>query len=208
MLQVHENERFNTFSHFFATIFSGAGSIYLLLRSISSTDLMQFAAFVVYAVSTVGLFGISTFYHGSQGHHRVLFQRMDYMGIYLKIAGNYTPYTVLFLSGNDLILVLGTVWGLALIGILVEYLFEARKRNVALFLYVAMASSILLAAGHFIQRVSMLSLILIGLGYSSYAVGVYFYLNDHRLKWGHEIWHVCVICGSFFQYLPLALYLT
>ena len=169
---------------------------------------MQFAAFVVYAVSTVGLFSISTFYHGSQGRQRVLFQRMDYMGIYLKIAGNYTPYTVLFLSGNDLILVLGTVWGLALVGICIEFMFEAKKRNVALVLYVVMASSILLAAGHFVQRVSMLSLVLIGLGYASYAVGVYFYLNDHRLKWGHEVWHVCVICGSFFQYLPLALYLT
>lgn len=208
MLQVHETERFNTFSHFFATILAGIGSFYLLYRSISHADLYQFAAFVVYALSSVGLFSISTVYHGSQGQRRLFMQRMDYMGIYLKIAGNYTPYTVLFLSGTDLILVLGTVWALAGLGILLEFLYKAQKRNTALLLYVAMASTILLAAGHFVARVSLLNLVLIGLGYASYAVGVYFYLNDHRVRWGHEIWHVCVICGSFFQYLPLAIHLT
>lgn len=208
MLEIKDHERFNTLSHLFAMFCSVFGTAYLLYRAIYLNQIWHFVAFVVYALSTVGLFAISAVYHGTDGDKKNIYRQMDYIGIYLKIAGNYTPYTILFLSGQDLILVLGSVWILAFVGIFLEFIFQSRKRNLALILYVLMASSILLAAGHFVQHVSKINLILIALGYSFYAVGVVFFLNDHKWKFAHEVWHVCVIGGSFFHFLPLAVYLT
>jgi hemolysin III len=47
---------------------------------------------------------------------------------------------------------------------------------------------------------------LIMAGYTSYAIGFYFYINDHRITPGHGLWHIGVIGGTLFQYLCLVLY--
>lgn len=206
MVRVPAHERFNTYSHFFAMVMAAVGSGFLLSKAIKLQDFWAMSAFFVYAISTMAIFAISSIYHSLDGDLKDRWRQMDYMGIYLKIAGNYTPYTILFLSGRDLIIVLGLVWTLAFIGILKEYIFKSRKRNTALVLYVSMASTILLAMGHFSERVGIRNLAFIAAGYFCYAVGVIFFLNDHKWKYAHEIWHVFVMFGSFFHFLPLAFY--
>ena len=75
---------------------------------------------VVFTVCTSALFGVSATYHRGRWTERtrVLMKRLDHSSIFLLIAGSYTPYAVLLLPTDQARLLLGLVWGGAVLGIL------------------------------------------------------------------------------------------
>lgn len=201
-------ERFNTISHLVAAGLSALGAAALLHLAISKNDLAEIIAVIIYAVTTVGLYLASTFYHGSQGSIKNLLRRLDYIGIYLKIAGNYTPFMIILLRGAAGWATLAVVWTLALIGILHEFNLGKKTRRYSLIIYGVMSLAVLPVVKHLIDALPPAGLGLILAGYISYAIGFYFYLNDHRIKHGHGLWHIGVIGGTLFQYLCLVIYVV
>ena len=63
-----------------------------------------------------------------------LFQRLDHAAIYLLIAGTYTPFTLVSLRGGWGWTLLVIVWGLAILGIVLEVAGNTRRFSVALHL--------------------------------------------------------------------------
>jgi hemolysin III len=206
---VKHGERFNTLSHLFATAVAFIGAYVLLETAAEKSDMWKLACFAVYGLTTVGLYFISTIYHGSHGPAKKFFRKLDYIGIYLKIAGNYTPFAVLILRGTVGWVVLATVWALALFGIYQElFLWQERGRRISMMIYGIMSLSVLPFVKQLIDGLPAAGFALIVAGYLSYAVGVYFFLNDRRVKHGHGIWHICVICGTTCQFLCLFFYVA
>src|SRR4051794_41973570 len=70
------------------------------------------------------MFGVSGVYHrvtwSTPWRRRM--RRLDHAGVYLLIAGSYTPLGLLILDGNWRLVVLALVWGGVALAILVKFL--------------------------------------------------------------------------------------
>src|SRR6185295_10717869 len=71
------------------------------------------AAAAVFAASVVACFGASALYHRVTWtpRMRLWMRRVDHAGVYLLIAGTYTPVTLLVLKGAWRPTILAIVWG-------------------------------------------------------------------------------------------------
>lgn len=206
--KIQHGERLNTVTHGIAALCALAACALLLILAASKQDTWRIFSFGIYTVCTVGLYCISTIYHGSHGAKKSLYRKLDYIGIYLKIAGSYTPFALLALRGTVGWVILGIVWGLAVLGILWELLFSPTNRLPSLALYGTMAVTVFPVIKNLMDAIPPLGFLMIMAGFVCYGIGVVFFLNDERIKYGHGVWHVCVMGGSTLQYLCLLIYLT
>lgn len=179
-----------------------------MATAISKQDPVRILSCAIYGVTTIGIYIISTLYHGSRGEKKDMFRRLDYIGIYLKIAGNYTPYMILAIGGLKGFTVLASVWALAAIGILQEFALRSKHRTISNLIYLSMSALAIPVLQQLATAVHTWGFALIMLGFLSYAIGFVVWLNDHKIPHGHGIWHLFVIGGSTCQYLCLWLYVV
>ncbi|MDU6996801.1 MAG: hemolysin III family protein, partial [Terrisporobacter othiniensis] len=115
-------ERFNYISH----IVGGAiGVIALILCVVISAwhhDIMAIATSVVYGITMVLLYSMSSIYHGlKNGMAKRVFQVLDHCAIYILIAGTYTPIALCSVREVDPIVgwsIFIVEWSLAIIAII------------------------------------------------------------------------------------------
>ena len=65
---------------------------------------------------------------------------------------------------------------------------------------------ILLAIKPLIYTIGISGFCLLLLGGLFYTCGVFFYVNEDRVKHFHGIWHLCVLAGSTAQYFTVFYY--
>jgi hemolysin III len=205
---VAHGEKFNTLSHFIAAFFAFCGAIVLMSTAISKGDPTRILSCAIYGVTTIGIYIISTLYHGSSGPKKDVLRKLDYIGIYLKIAGNYTPYMILAIGGIQGYTILVSVWLLAGLGILQEVALRSKNRSLSTLIYVIMTALALPVLKNLATAISPVGFALLMTGFLSYAIGFYFFLNDEKIRHGHGIWHLFVIGGSTCQYLCLLIYVV
>jgi hemolysin III len=152
------------------------------------------------------LYVFSTLNHSLRGKAKNVFQKLDFLSIYLLIAGTYTPLTLITLRGAWGWFIFGLVWGLAILGIFLELLPHKKKRIISLVIYLIMGWVIMIAIKPLIQALSMAGFSWLLLGGMFYTVGVIFYVYDERFKYFHGIWHICVLTGSTIQYFTVFYY--
>jgi hemolysin III len=119
-------------------------------------------------------------------------KRLDHSAIYMKIAGTYTPFTLI--SGQGLALTAG-LWGAACLGILLKVAAPHRFRWAGLALYLGMGWAGVVAGGALLAALPVPVVVLMILGGLLYTSGVVFYLWD-RLPFHNTIWHVFVLAAS------------
>lgn len=133
-----------------------------------------------------------------------LLQRLDHSAIYAKIAGTYTPFTLL--GGHGAWLLAG-LWGAALAGIGLKLAAPGRFRLAAVGLYLGMGWAGLFAGGGFLGTLSTPVIVLILSGGVLYSAGVVFYLLD-RLPFHYTIWHAFVLTASLVFYAAVTLHVV
>ena len=94
----------------------------------------------IYAFSCSLLFGVSVLYHRGDWspRTRTVLQRLDHSNIFVIIAGTFTPFAVLALSGLSRDLVLVTVWAGALAGTVLNLAWPSAPRWLNVPLYLAL----------------------------------------------------------------------
>lgn len=165
-------------------------------------DATALLAISVYGATLIAMILFSALYNmiASPGWGHVL-KRLDHSAIYVKIAGTYTPFTLL--SGQGLWL-LGLLWGAALTGVGLKLAAPDRFRPFAIALYLGMGWAGLLAGGSFFATLSTPVIALIVTGGLLYTAGVVFYLTE-RLPYHYTIWHVFVLVASLVFYAAVTL---
>jgi hemolysin III len=131
-----------------------------------------------------------------EGRAKALFNRVDHAAIFIFIAGSYTPFVIGPTQGSWEWTLFGLVWGLAALGVLLKALGRLTHRLKSTALYVALGWVAVAAAGPLLQRLPSHSLMLLAAGAAAYTVGAVFFLLDHRLRYGHFVWHLFVLTGS------------
>jgi hemolysin III len=188
-------EAANYVTHALGAALAIAALVLLLVPAARSGEALRVASFAVYGGTLILLYLASTLYHAwPQGKRKQWLQRLDHAGIFLLIAGTYTPVTVLVLRGGWGWSLFGVVWGVALVGVVIE-LVHARLERPLLWAYIGLGWIVVLAAPKLWASLPLAGLLWLAAGGACYTGGVVFYLW-RRLPFGHAIWHLWVLAGS------------
>jgi hemolysin III len=193
-------ELVNSVTHGLGLVLSVAG-LDALVRISSTSGVPQYTAgCVVYGVSLVLLYAASTFYHGCShaGLKRVLLL-LDHIGIYLLIAGTYTPLALVALGGRLGSTLLALVWAFALLGILAKIGRFDRIADDSPWSYVALGWMVLVTSGRIAVNVPSGVFQDLLAGGIFYTMGLVFFVRHDR-RFNHAIWHLFVLAGSVCHY--------
>ncbi len=212
MFKIYNNiahgERFNTLTHLVGTLLAITGLVFLLIPAQQHGDTDKLLSFSVYGASLIALYLCSTLYHATNGKVKDVFQKLDHAAIYLLIAGSYTPFALVTLRQEWGWTFFFTVWGLALFGIAQELTLGKKTRLLSLILYIAMGWLAVFDLKPLIAALPGEGLMWLIAGGLLYSAGVYWYVNDDKIRHGHGIWHAFVLGGSVSQYLCIAYFVA
>jgi len=205
-LLMHHGERLNSFTHMLGAVIALAGLVILVVFASLNGDIWRIVSFSIYGTSLFLLYLFSTIYHSTEGSVRALFKKLDHISIYLLIAGSYTPFVLVSLNGAWGWSLFGVIWGLAVIGILLDCFTSDERRIIQLIIYVLMGWIALVAIQPLIESLSMAGFLWLLGGGLFYSVGIVFYVLDLKKFHFHGIWHLFVLAGSITHYFTIMYY--
>ena len=151
----------------------------------------------VFGLSMALVYLASTVYHAlPAGPAKGWLQRVDHAAIFLFMAGSYTPFALRDVPGGNGWLVFGAVWVLATAGMAAKLLNRLRAKGLSTALYLLFGWLVMWAARPVLASLPEPTLSLVIAGGLAYSVGTLFFLLDERLRFGHLLWHLCVLAGS------------
>ncbi len=196
----------HTITHGVGILLSIGGLVVLVVFAALYGDVWHVVSTSIYGATLILLYAASTLYHGiPHPRAKAVLQQFDHAAIFLLIAGTYTPFTLVSLRGPWGWTLFGVVWGLALVGVVLELLGSARMRRWSMLLYLGMGWLVVVAIKPMLSAVDPGGLWLLVLGGLSYTVGAAFYAWE-RLHFNHAIWHLFVLAGSILHFFSIFFY--
>lgn len=175
----------------------------VLYNDVSEWHLMSGA---IYGGSLVLLYLASTLYHSFTNEKlKSLFKFFDHAAIYILIAGNYTPFTLIPLHGSFGWTIFTVIWSLAAIGILFKVFFVKRFKILSTICYLVMGWFAVFMIQPLIAALSIEAIYWLIGGGLFYTVGAAFYLIK-RIPYNHAIWHLFVLAGSAAHFIAVVNY--
>jgi hemolysin III len=201
-----DGEKFNALTHLVGAVLALVGAVVLIVLAALNGDLWKLVSVSIYGVTLVLLYSFSALYHSLHGRAKNLLRKLDHHSIYLLIAGSYTPFCLVTLHGPWGWSLLGVVWGLAVLGSLLELRPQSGARILSVVIYVVMGWVALAALVPLLRALGPAGFAWVVAGGLFYTVGIVFYVLDTRLTHGHGIWHLFVIAGSAAHYVAILRY--
>jgi hemolysin III len=193
------------FLHGTAALLSVVGGVFLWFHS--PADLPRQIALLIYTLSLVALFTVSSLYHSFPWRRRwkERMQRLDHSMIYFLIAGSSTPVAFIVLDGWWRWVTLGAVWGIALIGILQKVFMPKVGDWLSMSMQATQGWILLPLMLPMAHRLPLPALLLGLLGGVLYTVGMLSLITRRPGLWPrvfshHEVFHVFVVAGSATHY--------
>ncbi|HVI32204.1 PAQR family membrane homeostasis protein TrhA [Phenylobacterium sp.] len=170
------------------------GGIVLLVMAVGAGRISTIVGVSIYAAGVVAMLGFSTAYNFAHHRYRPTLRRLDHAGIFLMIAGSYTPFT-LGLPGAWGWGMTAAVWSIATLGALGKLFLAGLDRKFWVGVYLALGWLVVIALGPMIDNLAWYALALLASGGLLYSTGVVFYVNK-RLKFSRAIWHGHVVAAA------------
>ena len=189
---------------FFVVLGAGVPLVY------NSQGLATRVSVSVYVVCALLTFGISALYHRitwSTGA-RAIWRKLDHAGIYLMIAGTFTPVAMLGLSAASARNCLMTIWVVALAGIIQSIFFVNIPKIFSAVLYLGAGYLIVPYMGELQQTIGSANVWLLVAGGVAYTLGALCYglkrpVLDPRYFGYHEVFHVLVNAGAILHFFVI-----
>lgn len=205
---MYYGERFNGYSHLAGASLALVGSVLLVVLAAQAGDPWKIVSFSVYGAMLLCLYLASTLYHSLKGRAKQIWCKFDHCAIYLLIAGSYTPFALVSLRGAWGWSLFGSVWGLAVLGIIQEIWLARGMRIMSMVFYIAMGWLAVIAAWPLLDALGTAGFLWLVAGGLAYTLGIAFYANDTRWRHAHGIWHLFVLGGSACHYYTILRYVA
>lgn len=201
-------EPINAYTHLIGAALSFIGTLFLLIYGGKGSPLTTTAiiSIIIFGLSLVALYTASGVYHAVKANPSVLLRlkKLDHSMIFILIAGSYTPFCLLTLTGVWQISIITTIWALALIGITLKIFWINMPRWVSTSFYIGMGWVAILALNPLSKALSTGGLIWLALGGVMYTIGGIIYglkkPNISKSFGFHELFHIFVMLGSACHY--------
>jgi hemolysin III len=169
----------------------------------------------VFAASAAVMLGTSTLYHRVtwSPNARLWMRRADHAGIFLLIAGTYTPIALISLSGAWSTTVLALVWAGAAAAAISKFCWVAAPGWVSAGLGLALGWVGVLVLPQFAHREGIAPVILLAAGGLAYTAGAVVYAMKRpdpvpRIFGYHELFHALTIVALACQYVAVAFFVV
>jgi len=196
----------NAVIHGIGALLSIAALVLLVVFSAINGQPWSIFSSVIYGSSLIILYLSSTLYHGFQRKKiKDLFEIFDHSAIYILIAGTYTPFALITLSGRLGWIIFSVVWVLAAIGIIFKIFFVKRFRILSTILYIAMGWLVVFAMEPLVTNLDFWGVFWLVIGGILYTVGTIFYVW-RKIPYHHALWHLIVLAGSICHFFSVFFY--
>jgi len=196
----------NAVTHGVGIALSIAGLLILTIFATLTRDPWKITSAIIFGMTLVLEYTASTLYHAiSQPTAKHVFKIIDHCGIYLLIAGTYTPFCLVTLRGDGGWYMFAVVWTLAVIGIVMEAFWTYRPKWVSSVIYVGMGWLVLFSIRPLMANLDPAGLWLLAAGGITYTLGAVVYAFK-RVPYLHMVWHLIVIAASVLQFLAVLLF--
>ena len=171
------------------------GGVVLLALAVNAGSISKVVGVSIYAFGLLAMLAFSTAYNFARPQYRPLLRRLDHAGIFLMIAGSYTPFTTQTLTGGWAWGMTAAVWSIATAGLLGKLCLPRVDRRCWVGVYLALGWLVVVALKPMLAGVTWVALLLLAVGGVLYSTGVVFYVNK-RLKFARAIWHGHVVAAA------------
>ena len=198
-----QQEIWNSITHGLGALLSIAALVILIVTAVRNGNAWHVVSFTIFGSTLVILYMASTIYHALLPRSaKNVFERLDHSGIFLLIAGTYTPFLLTNMRGVWGWTLFGIIWGLAIAGIVFKSIYLNKYRKLSVAVYVMMGWLFVIALKPMLQSVPAVSLKYLLIGGIFYTSGVLFYAWR---KWfyHHAVWHLFVLAGSIFHFFSV-----
>lgn len=200
------SEVLNAVTHGIGVILSIIGLVFLLMKGSQSGSTIELASYIVYGASLILLYLCSTLYHSlSFTRVRKLFKILDHSSIYVLIAGTYTPFCLVTISGTLGWVMFAIIWSIAIAGIVFKSIAIDKFPNISTLIYIGMGLICVFTLKPLYEGLGAQGLYLMIAGGASYIVGTIFY-SLRTVKYMHVVWHLFVLLGTGFMFFSIFLY--
>ena len=196
----------NSITHGIGAILSVAALALLVTFGALYGDAWSVTSGSIFGVSLILAYSASTVYHSLRAERaKKVFRKIDHAGIFLLIAGTYTPFLLVSLRGPWGWSLFGVVWGLCVTGMILKFFLAGRFRVLSTLIYILMGWLIVIAIKPLAAALPAGGIWLLAAGGLCYTGGTVFYLWK-SLRYHHAIWHLFVLAGSICHFFSVLIY--
>ncbi len=206
-------EIFNMVTHIVGGSIGIIGMIICLVISIIHKDAYSIIGSIIYGISMIFLFTMSSVYHGLNPKRKAkkVMQVLDHCTIFILIAGTYTPILLSPIRMVDPVaawVMFAIVWILAIIGIVLNAIDLKQYKVFSMICYLVMGWLIIFKMDLLIEAITMPGAMLILAGGIVYTIGTILYGIGRTKKYMHSIFHLCVDIATLLQLIAIILYVV
>lgn len=170
------------------------GGVVLLVLAVQAGSISRLVGVSIYAAGVVAMLAFSMAYNFARAEHRPVLEKLDHVGIFLMIAGSYTPFT-LGMPAPWAVGMTTAVWSIASLGALGKVFWKGAGVKFWTGVYLALGWLVVIALKPLIDSLAWYALLLLVAGGLLYSTGVIFFINQ-RLKFARAIWHGHVVAAA------------
>lgn len=208
----HSEELFNMVSHIAGGALSVAALVLCVVKAALHRDVYDVVSGAIYGTSLITLYTMSSIYHGlpPERYAKRVFQVIDHCSIFLLIAGTYTPISLVALRSHSVWLgwtIFGVIWGMAVIGIVLNAIDLARFSKLSMACYLIMGWCIIITARLLPTLLGTGGVVFLITGGVAYTLGAVLYGLGKKRRYFHSVFHLFVLAGSILHFFCILLYI-
>ena len=200
-------EVFHMASHISGGGFALAALLVCLTVAAWQRNPWAIASAVVYGLTMIALYAMSSIYHGLIPEHpKKIFQVMDHCAIFFLIAGTYTPIAMVSLRLVYPRIAWGLLiflWGACLLGTTLNAIDLRKFRIFSMICYIGLGWSVLIFSRQLLEAIPFSAFIWLLAGGVMYTIGSVLYLLGKKRKYMHSVFHLFVVAGSVMHFLSI-----
>lgn len=204
-------ERFNYISHIVGGVVGVMALISCVIISSWKHDLMGISTSIIYGITMVLLYCMSSIYHGLRDSiAKRVFQVLDHCAIYILIAGTYTPIALCCIREVNPKIGWGLFifeWSMAVIAIIFNAIDLKQYEVFSMICNLVMGWGVVVVLPLAMKALTLGGFIYILVGGILYTIGAVLYgLGIKKRSYMHCIFHVFVLLGTIAQLIGIIFY--
>ena len=194
-------------SHIFGAACAVVMMILALRTSILNHSALSVVCAIIYTVTVLITFVVSSVYHGlPKGKGKQVMRVVDHCDIFFTIAGSYTPIALLSIrSVNPAMgwVIFGVEWALAFLGATLNAIDLKKYSKFSMACYLGMGWCVLISLRDAIIGMTMKGFAWIIAGGVAFTIGAILYLVGKKRRYMHFVFHIFVVIGIVLQFIGI-----